>query len=183
MTKINSLCLYFISFVPLWVAILFIDIKNIIVQDPNLYTEKISIISITVLFFISLILVMRLIMDKKKSGSEKYTIINATKSKYITIEYFLAYVLPLFAFDFTKWDQVIIFLIFYFSLAILCIKHSYFTANIILEVLGYNFYECTIKNTDGKTIEKYVISKKNLKNENSIFLKYINNEYMIEPKT
>ena len=59
MTKINSLCLYFISFVPLWVAILFIDIKNIIVQDPNLYTEKISIISITVLFFISLILVMK----------------------------------------------------------------------------------------------------------------------------
>lgn len=182
MTNINSICLYFISFAPLWLAVLFIDIKNIVDQDPNLYTEIISIISIILLFIISLIVVHNLIADKRKGGSEKYTIIHANKSKDITIEYFIAYVLPLFAFDFTKWDQIIIFLIFYISLGLLCIKHSYFTANIVLEGLKYSFYECSIKNSDGIVIEKYVISKKNLCHENSIFLKSINNEYMIEPK-
>lgn len=182
MTNINSFCLYYISFAPLWLAVLFLDIKNIIDKDKNLYTEKISIIVIIILFVISLIVVCNLIADKRKSGSEKYEIINVKKSKDITIEYFLAYVLPLFAFDFTKWDQVIIFLIFYISLGILCIKHSYFTANIILEIFKYNFYECTIKNVDGIVIEKYVVSRKNLKNENFIYLKSINNEYMIEPK-
>lgn len=156
--------------------------KNIIDQDLHLRTEIISIISIILLFIISLIIVHNLIVDKRKSGSEKYIIINAKNTKDITIEYFLAYVLPLFAFDFTKWDQVIVFLIFYISLGLLCIKHSYFTANIILELLNYNIYECSIKNSDGIIIEKYVISKKNLKHENSILLKSINNEYMIEPK-
>jgi len=183
MTNINSLCLYFISFAPLWLAILFIDVKNIVDKAPNLCTEIISIISIILLFIISFIVVYNLIIDKRKSRSEKYTIINAKKSKDITIEYFLAYVLPLFAFDFTKWDQVVIFLIVYMSLGLLCVKHSYFTANIILELLHYSFYECSIKNPDEKIIEKYIISNKRLKNGNSIFLKSINNEYMIEPKT
>ena len=182
MTNINSLCLYYISFAPLWFAILFIDIKNVIVKDPNLYTEKISIISIIILSIISLVVVRSLIIDKKMSCSEKYKIIDAKKSKDITIEYFLAYVLPLFAFDFTKWDQVIIFLIFYMCLGLLCIKHKYFTTNIILEILKYNFYECSLQNVDGVIIKKYIISKRNLKQENSIFLKSINNEYMIEPK-
>lgn len=183
MTSINSWCLYYVSFVPLWLAILFIDIKNTVDKKQNLYTEKISIIAIIVLFIISLIIVRRLIIDKRKSGAEKYIIVEAKKSKDITIEYFLAYVLPLFAFDFTQWDQLIIFLIFYLSLGFLCVKHSYFTANIILEILKYNFYECSLKNSDGKVIDKYVISKNNLETENSILLKSINNEYMIEPKT
>ena len=99
MTSINSWCLYYVSFVPLWLAILFIDIKNIVDKKQNLYTEKISIIAIVVLFIISLIIVRRLIIDKRRSGAEKYIIIEAKKSKDITIEYFLAYVLPLFAFD------------------------------------------------------------------------------------
>ena len=81
MTNINSLCLYFISFVPLWLAILFIDIKNIVEQDPNLYTEKISIISIIIVLIFSIIVMLRLIKDKRKSGTEKYTIINAKMSK------------------------------------------------------------------------------------------------------
>ena len=66
MTNINSLCLYFISFVPLWLAILFIDIKNIVEQDPNLYTEKISIISIIIVLIFSIIVMLRLIKDKRK---------------------------------------------------------------------------------------------------------------------
>ena len=119
MTSINSWCLYYVSFVPLWLAILFIDIKNIVEKKQNLYTEAISIIAIIVLFIISLIIVRRIIIDKRRSGAEKYTIMEAKKSKDITIEYFLAYVLPLFAFDFTQWDQLIIFLIFYLSLGFL----------------------------------------------------------------
>lgn len=183
MTTINSLCLYYISFAPLWIAVLFIDIKNIVENESNLYTEIISIISIITTFFISVIVVCTLIKDKRKSGIEKYSIIDVKMPKDLTIEYFLAYILPLFAFDFTKWDQVVIFLIFYTSLAILCVKHRYFSANIILEIFKYNFYECSLKNIDGIIIEKYVISKRNLKNETTVYLKNINNEYMIETKT
>lgn len=183
MTSINSWCLYYVSFAPLWLAILFIDIKNILDKEFNLYTEKISIIVIVILFIVSLIIVRNLIMDKRRSGAEKYIIIKAKKSKDITIEYFLAYVLPLFAFEFTQWDQLIIFLIFYISLGFLCVRHSYFTANIILEILKYSFYECSLENPDSKVIKKYVISKNNLEIEDCILLKSINNEYMIEVKS
>lgn len=182
MTKINAVCLYYISFAPLWLAIIFMDVKNIVQQENNLYTEKIMIMGIIILFIISSIIAHNLMTDKRKSNSEKYTIVNARKSKNITIEFFLAYILPLFAFDFTKWDQVFIFFIFFVSLGFLCIKHNYFTANIVLELLKYDFYECTLKNTDGEEIEKYIISKKNLLYEDNIYLKSINNEYMIEPK-
>jgi len=180
MTTINSLCLYYISFTPLWLAILFMDIKSIIDNNPNIYTEIISIVSTIILFIISSTVVFYLLADKRKSNSEKYMIVKSKKSKEITIEYFLAYILPLFAFEFTKWDQVIIFLIFFIVLGFLCIKHSNFTANIVLELLKYNYYECTLKNVDGIEVQKYVISKKNLMKENQVYLKNINNEYMIE---
>ncbi len=180
MTKINSLCLYFISILPLWLAILFIDIKNIVDNDPNLYTERISIISIILIFILSLFIVYYMIHDRRKGNSEKYEIISAKKSKNITIEVFLAYIFPLFAFDFTKWDQVVIFLIFFISLGFLCIKHNYFLGNIVLEILKYDFYECTLKNVDGEIIEMNVISKRKIDKESTLYLKSINNEYMVD---
>lgn len=182
MTKISSMCLYYISFTPLWFAILFIDIKNIINQDANLGTEILSVLLIVIVFIISFFIIKSFINDKRKSGIEKFEIQEIEVPKDIAIEYFLAYVLPLFAFDFTLWNQTIIFLIFYISLGFLCIKHNYFTANIVLEVLKYNFYKCALKNIDGVSIEKYVISKSKLIKGNEIYLRSINNEYMIEIK-
>ena len=88
MTSINSWCLYYVSFVPLWLAILFIDIKNIVDKKQNLYTEKISIIAIVVLFIISLIIVRRLIIDKRRSGAEKYIIIEAKNLKILLLNIF-----------------------------------------------------------------------------------------------
>lgn len=43
MSKIFSMCLYFISFAPLWLSVIFIDVKSIIENDQNLATEIISI--------------------------------------------------------------------------------------------------------------------------------------------
>lgn len=180
MTKINSLCLYIISFFPLWLAILFIDIKNIIENNPNLYIEKISIACILLMFIISLIIVVYVVFDRRKGNFEKYEIVNIKKIKNITIEVFLAYILPLFAFDFTKWDQVIIFLIFFISLGLLCIKHNYFLGNIVLDVLKFDIYECKLKNVDGIEIAMNVISRRKIDKENYIYLKSMNNEYMIE---
>mgnify|MGYP000320977530 FL=1 len=60
----------------------------------------------------------------------------------ITAEYLLSYILPLFAFDFTKWDEVVKFLIFFLTFGYLCIKHNSFSVNIVLELLGYKMYDC-----------------------------------------
>ena len=45
------------------------------------------------------------------TDDEKYvlTINDAKESKTITAEFLLSYILPLFAFDFTQWDEVVKF--------------------------------------------------------------------------
>ena len=68
MSKIFSMCLYFISFAPLWLSVIFIDVKSIIENDQNLATEIISI---------SMILIGMLVVciwNRTDSASTKATI-------------------------------------------------------------------------------------------------------------
>ena len=43
MSKLFSFSLYYISFAPLWISVLFIDIKSCIENSSDLWTEKIFI--------------------------------------------------------------------------------------------------------------------------------------------
>lgn len=65
-----------------------------------------------------------------------YRIREVKERKMITAEFLFSYILPLFAFDFTKWDEVIKILIFLY-IRILCIRHNNFSVNIMLEILEY----------------------------------------------
>ena len=77
--------------------------------------------------------ILMLSFNKKNSdGSQEYTIDDVEEEKALSSEYLLSYILPLFAFDFTVWHQVILFLVFFFVLAFLCICHNYFNVNILL---------------------------------------------------
>lgn len=53
MSFIFSTSMFYLSFFPLWVSILFIDVKNIIQGGNNLWTEWISIICILIGMIIS----------------------------------------------------------------------------------------------------------------------------------
>lgn len=116
---------------------------------------------------------------KNADGSQEYTIDDIEEEKALSAEYLLSYILPLFAFDFTVWHQVVLFLVFFFVLAFLCIRHNYFSVNILLELFGYRFYRCTLQNEDGVSISKVVISKERLLNRKTerILIHPINNEY------
>ena len=60
------------------------------------------------------------------SDKYEYTIVDAKENKSIITDYMLSYILPLFVFDFTQWDGVVMFLIFFITLGFLCIKHNNF---------------------------------------------------------
>ena len=173
--------MYFLSFTPLWITVLFIDIKSLFEGGGNKWTEIISIIIISVFYLISLII---LLIKFYKPTDKKYTfrIKDAKESKSITAEFLLSYILPLFAFNFTLWDEIVKFMIFFLVFGYLCIRHNYFSANIILEIIRYKMYECVMINKDNKEIRKIVISKKSLntlKGEN-IVVKILNNEYCLD---
>lgn len=63
---------------------------------------------------LSIIIVQKAIKDvKNNSGSSDYEILSAEQINGITSEFLLAYVLPLFAFDFTTWIGVVEFLVYF----------------------------------------------------------------------
>ena len=95
---------------------------------------------------------------------------------------FTSYILPLFAFDFTVWSEVVLFLVFFFVFAFLSIRHSHFSVNILLELMNYRFYSCELKNEDGISISKTVICQKILSARigETILVRPINNEYAVK---
>lgn len=182
MSKIFSLSLYHTSFAPLWISILFIDIKNCIENPSNRWTEIISISCILISCLIALIVLMVALCANGKEGTTPHKIVSAAEEKTISAEYLLSYILPLFAFDFTLWSQVVLFLIFYLTLGFLCTRHNYFSVNIILEVANFRFYSCSMENEDGKILEQRIISHRRLNGcvGEVLYLKSLNNEYKLD---
>ena len=185
MSLATSFSMFFLSFAPLWVSILFIDFKSIVEKQTSIMTEKYSVLAILILSIISLVIFALSFNKKNMSGAQEYIIDSVEEEKAISAEYLLSYILPLFAFDFTVWHQVALFLVFFFVLAFLCIRHNYFSVNILLELFGYRFYRCSLQNEDGVIVSKAIISKERLQNRKTerILIHPINNEYSTDIQT
>lgn len=172
---------FFLSFFPLWISIICIDIRSILFSESNLSTEYLSMSVILVGALVSFVIAAH---ELRKYGSETTLepfLVEAKEEKAVSSEYLLSYILPLFAFDFTKYDQVILFLIFFGMLACICIRHNYFCANIALEMAGYRLYDCKLRDDSGNEVETVVISKVRLngKVRGNIPLNFMNNEFYI----
>lgn len=183
MSKVNSFSLFFLSFSPLWLSVLIIDIKSIIENKQHIITEQCGIAAIVFFFIVSSIKILLAFRKNKNDTTIEYTIDDAEEEKAITSEYLLSYILPLFAFDFTVWHNALIFLLFFSILAFLCIRHQHFSINIILELCGYRFYRCSLK-AGNKTLSKVVITKEQLqiRRKETIEIYPFNNEYVQDVK-
>ena len=174
--------LFITSFLPLWISIIFIDIKSIICNSDNLYTESISIIAIVLANMLAGVVLNRWIR-KETVTSDEMMVAHAYENKTVSAEYLLAYILPLFAFDFTQWDSVILFMIFFVTLGYICVKHHNFNINILLELMKYNVYDCKLKTeeNDKVEIERKIISKIDLTRYKGriIRIENLNNEYSL----
>lgn len=165
-----TVSLFVTSFAPLWISISLIEFFSIL-EPYNLHkiTEYIVLISIIITnLFCIVYLHIRIAWFIKNQKEPSQTIETVTKEKSITTEYLLSYILPLFAFDFTKWKQVLLFLIFFTTLSFLCLRNKNVYSNIFLEMKKYNFYSCNVINKDSVKSAVLVISKNNLsKRENA----------------
>ncbi|WP_313990139.1 hypothetical protein [Gemella morbillorum] len=182
MSKIILFCLIFTSFLPLWVSIIFIDIISLLENSDDIMTEIISVVIIFLISFFSFIMLYNFLSKKSKEGSIIVTLNSIVEEKNVTSEYLLSYILPLLAFDFTKWDKIILFLIFFITLVFLYIRHNYFSVNILLELVGYKIFKCQVENTDKVLIDTYILSRRNLmisKGER-IYIKSLNNQLKLD---
>ena len=93
MSVFVSFSMYFLSFVPLWITVLFIDIKSLVDGGGDKWTEIIGITGILLGLLISAIILFGKFFV---SDDEKYTLTiqDAKESKTITAEFLLSYILP-----------------------------------------------------------------------------------------
>lgn len=165
MNKFFKCAMFFTAFLPLWITILFINIKSILQNDIYLFTEYIGIFCIVLGLFLSTLVIVKSIKTIKNSNYTSYKIIEVTQEKGITSEFLLSYILPLFAFDFTIWYNCVEFIIYFSILAFLCIRNNNVYVNLLLEIKGYKFYTCTIQwvsESNTEPIQVIAISNKNL---------------------
>lgn len=179
---ITNFCLFFLSFAPLWVSVLFIDALSIIQGNPNKWTEYISI-ALILLFSVVSSFILRHILHIKEGADnvKEFEIVEKCEEKKISAEYVLSYILPLFAFDFTIWSDVVKFLIFFSVFGFLSIRHDQFSVNVLLELRGYRFYTCKLKGESDHTIQKIIICRDELQGPSNkvISARAINNEYIV----
>lgn len=182
MSRLFTVSLYFMSFLPLWISVVFEDIMSIVEKEKYIRTECISIGCILAGMLVSMVVVYCQIHKQGKEGSKKYTIKFVREEKTITAEFLLSYILPLFAFNFTLWKQTVLFLVFFLSFGYLCVKHNYYSINIVLELAGYRFYRCELSDSDGVETEEIIMSRQRL-NElvgTAAYVAKLNNDYGID---
>ncbi len=179
--------LFITSFLPLWASISLIELFSIFdLNNTHKVTEYIVLVSIIVVNLICIIYLNKKLswfIKEQKSPTQK--IKSVVKEKSITTEYLLSYILPLFAFDFTNWKQVLLFLIFFATLSFLCLRNRNVYSNIYLELRKYNFYSCEVVNKDNIRSTVLVISKNNLckKKNKEINFARIDEEVLLDTTT
>lgn len=171
--------MYFLSFFPLWFSVIFIDTLSLIKNDKHICTE---IISITVIFICLVFSLSVLLLKLNKKPNNIFYIKKAREEKIITAEFLSVFIIPLLAFDFTKWDSTFLFCWFFFIFGFICVRHNYFCTNVILELFKYKIYDCELIDDYKNEIQVKVISKRNLNyiDQDDIKIDAINNDYFVD---
>lgn len=143
------------------------------------WTERISIALIAIGYTVAIPNMVITLRRIGKEGSEKYTIKEVHEEKTAAMEYLLSFILPMFAFDFTQWDQVVLFLIYFVVVGFLCLKHNLLVANIILEVAEFRFYHIVAIKDNDIRVDRNVITQARLVNmkEEDVYLTPMNDDW------
>ncbi len=195
--------MFITSFIPLWVTIILLDAWDTVINFQAAWNKEllffqnlwacieislVQIVSIIIILIVVLISVVKFesfIRKRRTSPNDRAVIKTAKKEKSLSTEYLLSYILPLIAFDFGNLRDVIIFLIFFFVLAFLCIRNSNIYTNIYLEFRRYKIFTCNIERTimDKATLFEncFVLSKNDLEQdigENMAYWDFDNTHYI-----
>lgn len=152
---------FIMSYLPLWVIVCFECIVSIIEKDQPLYTEWLALFIVVPIVTCNLLLFSIILHKALKERGLQYKVVETKPLKKISSEYLLSYVIPLIAFDFTQWQDMIKFLIIWGFLFLLCWR--FWQMPIAwLSMLGFFVSECDLETYDGQLIQKIIISRKPL---------------------
>ena len=98
MSKCLSLALYFISYLPLWISVLFIDIKSLAIDKTcHPFTEEVSIPVIIIVMLVSALYTFAKMAPSGHENTIEYEIKEEKEQKTATIDFLLSYTVFLFS--------------------------------------------------------------------------------------
>lgn len=168
---LNCLVRFFMfltSYIPLYV-ILMVQYMNF---DTNIKQQPFILI-LLILTFLSLLAFEfgLFILNKNKSYITCTNISKVEILKEVNSTYLLTYIMPLIAFDFSKTQDCISFLILFIAIMAMYIKYNMIFLNPVLEIFGYTYY--SYENELGDKI--VLISRSKFNNIHSWYkIKYVN---------
>ena len=177
-----AICMYYLAFTPLWILVVLTDFFSIMDNEADLYTEKISIPFLFGAFLVALHIVRKELTSEKVDNVQPMYLKNVKEEKFAVAEFMMSFVFPMFAFDFTKYQGVLLFSVFFLIFGWLCIKHNYLCVNVALEIMKYKIYDCECVNMDKIKYEKKILSNRKLIEQSNITVltRRINNEYLFD---
>lgn len=165
MGKLFKVSMFITSFIPLWITILFQDFLNLYRTTSYIWTELLGILSIFIVNTIATVVILKSIQSIKFSEYKPYQVVDVKLDSGVTTNIVLTYIVPLFIFDFTRWDSVVYFMVYFLALMVNCTSNSIVYANILFELFHYKFYSCELQWKPEPTvnsIQVLVLSKDNL---------------------
>ena len=174
--------MYYLAFTPLWILVVLTDFFSIMDNEADLDTEKISIPFLFGAFLVALHIVRKELTSEKVDNVQPMYLKNVKEEKFAVAEFMMSFVFPMFAFDFTKYQGVLLFSVFFLIFGWLCIKHNYLCVNVVLEIMKYKIYDCECVNMDKIKYEKKILSNRKLIEQSNITVltRRINNEYLFD---
>ena len=192
MRKMFYASLAFLNFSPLWGIVIFLDSKALFFDHVEQNgTEWCSLCGCCIGMLISFLIVFLGMIEKKWQKEACVIVKSIDERKVISAEVLLSYVLPLLAFDFGSWVGMVQFLLFFMVILILQTRHNAITGNVLLELLGYRFYDCKYYNWESSHKEEsqvgykmVLITKRYLVGEEGTKLKiaFLNSQVALEVK-
>ena len=180
MPIVFTMSMFFLSFTPLWICVAFLDAMSLYIGETNVYTEKIGLALLVIGFIVSSVSIWITMRRERGQNYERFSVVTAEKDTMSTTSYLLSNALPLLAFDFTKWQSVVTFLIVFGSLAWLCLLHHRYDSNICMEIIGYRMYSSSLRNDfENKNDIIVLIRKKTMNTNDQIAIRKISGDLYI----
>ena len=185
MNSLSSFFLAFLAYTPLWLFVAIRDVNAILVGDKQDLVAEWTGLGVIAVFwvigFIWVCLASRRDFTSWAKPSDSFKIVSCKELKTVTVSFVVENVMPMFVFNPTTAEGLVLTLAYFLVIAALAVKHRHFPANVIVELLGWTFYECTLEPIKGGTaITETVLSKEYLGGvDQSRKLMKINNEMFV----
>ena len=149
---------FIMSYLPLWIIVCFDCVISIVRKDQSLCTEWLTVFIFVPIVLCSFLLFSVILRNALKERGLQYKVVETKPLKRISSEYLLSYVIPLIAFDFTHWQDMIKFSIIWGFLFLLCWRFWQMPIA-CLSMLGFFVSECELETNDDQLVQKIVISR------------------------